>query len=1070
MSTQRKPYPTVDPSPRFPAVETGIIARWNEIGAFKASVEQREPGADGANEFVFYDGPPFANGLPHYGHLLTSYVKDVVPRYMTMRGKRVERRFGWDTHGMPAEVQAEKELGVSGHSEIKALPGGIAAFNEACRTSVLRFTVDWEEYINRAARWVDFDNDYKTLDLPYMESVMWAFKTLFDKGLIYEGYRVMPYCWRCETPLSNTELRMDDAYKQRQDTAATVMFQMLDADSKPTDDYILAWTTTPWTLPSNLAVAVGPDIDYALMEEAGKRYYVGAARVGAYAKEFANATQVATVKGSELAGRRYVPLFPYFANDPENPNAHQVLAADFVTTEDGTGIVHIAPAFGEDDKAICDAVGIKPVNPVDATGKFDATVPDYVGQHVFEANKAIVKDLRADGKLVRADSYDHSYPHCWRCANPLIYKAMSSWFVEVTKFRDRMVELNKDITWVPEHVKEGSFGKWIENARDWGISRNRFWGSPIPVWKSDNPEYPRIDVYGSLDDLERDFGVRPTDLHRPGIDNLTRPNPDDPTGTSMMVRVTDVLDCWFESGSMPFAQVHYPFENKDWFEHHYPGDFIVEYIGQTRGWFYTLHVLATALFDRPAFRTCISHGIVLGSDGAKMSKSLQNYPDVREVFDNHGSDAMRWYLMSSPILRGGDFSVTEQGIRDAVRQVVLPIWNTYSFFTMYANASNHQAKIVSSASDSLDQYILGKLHVLVRDVTQLMDVYDLFGACAAIRSFLDALTNWYVRRSRDRFWDGDAAAFDTLYTVLVTLCQVAAPLLPMTTEAVHTGLTNGGVVDLEHSVHMTDWPTSSGFAAEDVLVSSMDRVRDVCSAASAVRKASNRRVRQPLASLTVAAPGAESLREYGAIIADELNVKDVVLLNDLASVATPVAKPIPAKLGPKLGSRMKDFMSAFKQNGAAVSSDDSGMHATVTLADGTAVTLDEGEFDFSWKVGTDPTSSDNWAALGANSGVVLLDTVLTEELVAEGLARDAVRAIQQARKDSGLHISDRIELWLSSTDATVEAAMRGHQSMIESEVLAVSFNIGTGASEGFVAEGTVGDDLPLHVSLRRSLA
>ena len=1070
MNKPHQHYPTVDPSPRFPKVETDVIARWNQIGAFPKSVEHREAGIDGSNEFVFYDGPPFANGLPHYGHLLTSYVKDVVPRYMTMRGKRVERRFGWDTHGMPAEVQAERELGVSGHSEIKAMPGGIAAFNEACRTSVLRFTVDWEEYINRAARWVDFENDYKTLDLPYMESVMWAFKTLHDKGLIYEGYRVMPYCWRCETPLSNTELRMDDAYKNRQDTAATVMFQLLDEHGQPTNDSILAWTTTPWTLPSNLAVAVGPDIDYALMEEEGRRYYVGAARVGAYAKEFAQATQVTTVKGSELAGRRYVPLFGFFANDPDNPHAHQVLAADFVTTEDGTGIVHIAPAFGEDDKAICDAAGIKPVNPVDATGKFDTTVPDYAGQHVFDANKAIVKDLRAAGKLVRADSYDHSYPHCWRCANPLIYKAMSSWFVEVTKFRDRMVELNKDITWVPEHVKEGSFGKWIENARDWGISRNRFWGSPIPVWKSNDPEFPRIDVYGSLDDLERDFGVRPTDLHRPGIDNLTRPNPDDPTGKSMMVRVTEVLDCWFESGSMPFAQVHYPFENKDWFEHHYPGDFIVEYIGQTRGWFYTLHVLATALFDRPAFRTCISHGIVLGSDGAKMSKSLKNYPDVREVFDNHGSDAMRWYLMSSPILRGGDFSVTEQGIRDAVRQVVLPIWNTYSFFTMYANAAGHQASLVSTATDPLDQYILGKLHGLVADATNLMDTYDLFGACASVRSFLDALTNWYVRRSRDRFWNGDAAAFDTLYTVLVTLCQVAAPLLPMTTEAVYAGLTNMGVVDLDHSVHLADWPTITGLNDNTSLVTTMDRVRDVCSAASAVRKATNRRVRQPLATLTVAAPGASLLQEYAPIIADELNVKAVLLVEELSSVATPVAKPIPAKLGPKLGSRMKEFMAAFKHSGATVITTDSGMKATVVLNDGTPVTLDEGEFEFSWKVGDDSSASDNWAALGANSGVVLLDTVLTDELVLEGLARDAVRLVQQARKDAGLHISDRIELWLSSEHPLVEAAVRGHQSMIEGEVLAVSFAFGTGASEGFVVEGTIGDELPLHVSLRRATA
>jgi isoleucyl-tRNA synthetase len=1073
-----KPYPNVDPSPRFPALEENVIAKWTELALFKASVDNRPVGKNGANEYVFYDGPPFANGLPHYGHLLTSYVKDVVPRYMTMRGKRVERRFGWDTHGMPAEVQAEKELGVSGHSEINAMPGGIAAFNELCRTSVLRYTVDWEEYINRAARWVDFENDYKTLDLPYMESVMWAFKTLYDKGYIYEGYRVMPYCWRCETPLSNTELRMDDAYKNRQDTAATVALRLIaqpaegasPADPTATDIWI--WTTTPWTLPSNLAVAVGPDIEYSVMEktdgttEGTHRVILASAAIGKYAKDLAEYSVAGTLRGSELAGRRYVPVFTYFANDPENPHAHQVLTADFVTTEDGTGVVHMAPAFGEDDKIICDAAGIKPVNPVDPTGKFDVTVPDYAGQHVFDANKVIVKDLRAANTLVRADSYDHSYPHCWRCANPLIYKAMSSWFVEVTKFRDRMVELNQDITWVPEHVKEGSFGKWIGNARDWGISRNRFWGSPIPVWKSDNPEYPRLDVYGSLDQLEADFGVRPTDLHRPGIDNLTRPNPDDPTGKSMMVRVTDVLDCWFESGSMPFAQVHYPFENKDWFEHHYPGDFIVEYIGQTRGWFYTLHVLATALFDRPAFRTCISHGIVLGSDGAKMSKSLKNYPDVREVFDNHGSDAMRWYLMSSPILRGGDFSVTEQGIRDAVRQVVLPIWNTYSFFTMYANASEYKAKFSTASTDPLDRYIVGKLHVLVRDVTQLMDTYDLFGACVAVRTFLDALTNWYVRRSRDRFWDGDAAAFDTLYTVLITVCQVAAPLLPMTTEAVHAGLSSAGVIDAETSVHLMDWPTVRDFPIEDVLVVGMDQVRDVCSAASAVRKATGLRVRQPLSSLTVASPDAEGLRDFTDIIADELNVKSVVLQPALHEVATAVAKPIPAKLGPKLGSRMKDFMSAFKQTGAVVSTDANGMHATVTMADGTTVTLDEGEFDFSWKVGT--ADHNNWAALGANTGVVMIDTVLTAELEAEGLARDVIRAVQQARKDAGLHISDRIELWLSSDSPHVEAAVVGHQSMISGEVLAVSLNIGTGASEGFVAESTVGDDLPLHVAIRRA--
>ncbi|HQV58702.1 MAG TPA: class I tRNA ligase family protein, partial [Ilumatobacteraceae bacterium] len=463
-------------------------------------------------------------------------------------------------------------------------------FNVACRRSVLQFTDDWKDYVTRQARWVDFDNDYKTLDRPYMESVMWAFKTLWDKGLIYEGFRVLAYCWRCETPLSNTETRMDDVYRDRQDPALTVMFEL---DSGET---ILAWTTTPWTLPSNLALAVGPDIPYAVMEQDGQRFIVAESRLGAYERELAGATQVATLLGSELVGRRYTPLFDYFA---DTDHAFQVLGADFVTTEDGTGVVHMAPGFGEDDQIACNAVGIPTLCPMDMQGKFTAEVADWSGIHVFEANPAIIKELKSRGVVVRHDSYEHSYPHCWRCAQPLVYRAISSWFVEVTRFRDRMVELNQQISWTPEHIRDGSFGKWLANARDWSISRNRFWGSPIPVWRSDNPDYPRLDVYGSIADLEADFGVTITDLHRPEVDNLVRPNPDDPSGQSMMRRVPEVLDCWFESGSMPYAQVHYPFENREWFESHYPGDFIVEYIGQTRGWFYTLHVLATALFDRP---------------------------------------------------------------------------------------------------------------------------------------------------------------------------------------------------------------------------------------------------------------------------------------------------------------------------------------------------------------------------------------------------------------------------------------------------------------------------------------
>ncbi|HEY7222204.1 MAG TPA: isoleucine--tRNA ligase, partial [Micromonosporaceae bacterium] len=635
------PSATVPASPNLPEMERRVLDYWAADKTFPASVEARDAeerarGA-GTNEFVFYDGPPFANGLPHYGHLLTGYVKDVVPRYQTMLGRRVERRFGWDCHGLPAEVEAEKQLGLSTKGEILDL--GVAQFNEACKRSVLRFTQEWERYVTRQARWVDFVNDYKTLDLSYMESVMWAFKTLYDKGLIYEGFRVLAYCWRCETPLSNTETRMDDVYRDRQDPALTVWFRLLTKTGRPTKEKLAVWTTTPWTLPSNLALAVGPDIAYAVMTKDGEKAYVGEARLSHYEKELEGWTRSGTVKGSRLVGRRYQPLFDFLV-DQAGPNAYQVLGADFVTTEDGTGVVHLAPAFGEDDQNACNANGIPTVVTVDDHTKFTALVPAYEGLQVFEANKPVIRDLRERGAVVRQDTYTHSYPHCWRCDTPLVYKAVSSWFVAVTRVKDRMVELNQQITWVPGHVKDGSFGKWLANARDWSISRNRFWGSPIPVWRSDDPTYPRVDVYGSLAELERDFGVTVSDLHRPMVDELVRPNPDDPTGRSMMRRVPEVLDCWFESGSMPFAQVHYPFENAEWFHDHFPGDFIVEYVGQTRGWFYNLMVLSTALFDRAPFRSAICHGIVLDENKQKLSKRLKNYPDPVGVFNTYGADAL----------------------------------------------------------------------------------------------------------------------------------------------------------------------------------------------------------------------------------------------------------------------------------------------------------------------------------------------------------------------------------------------------------------------------------------------
>ena len=1034
----------VPSQPAFPKLEEEVLAYWKKDRTFEASIAARPAGKNGENEFIFYDGPPFANGLPHYGHLLTGYVKDVVPRYQTMRGRHVERRFGWDCHGLPAEFEAEKQLGISHKNEIEAM--GVAKFNDACRTSVLRYTNEWRDYVTRQARWVDFDNDYKTLDTPYMESVMWAFKTLWDKGLIYEGFRVLWYCWRCETPLSNTETKMDDVYRDRQDPAVTVGLR-LTPNETANDKAILngvealVWTTTPWTLPSNLAAAVHPDVVYVVVQaSSGKRYLLAEAAVARYARELGETPAVlATFRGSQLVGTRYTPPFPFFAG--KQKNAHQILAADYVTTDDGTGMVHIAPAFGEEDKVVTDAAGIEPVVPVNSRGEFDATVPPYQGQHVFEANKQIIRDLKATGALLRHDTYNHPYPHCWRCDNPLIQRAVSSWFVAVTKFRERMVELNKQIRWVPEHIRDGQFGKWLENARDWSISRNRYWGSPIPVWMSDDPKYPRTDVYGSLAELERDFGVPVTDLHRPAVDDLTRPNPDDPTGKSRMRRVPEVLDCWFESGSMSFAQVHYPFENKQWFDDHYPGDFIVEYNGQTRGWFYTMHVLATALFDCPSFKTCMAHGIVLGDDGMKMSKSRKNYPDVREVFDRDGSDAMRWFLMASPILRGGDLIVTERGIRDAVRDAILPLWNCWYFLSLYANAEQMEGRTRTDSTHLLDRYILAKTNALVAGVQAQMDNYDVAGACDTVRSFLEVLTNWYVRRSRDRFWAGDRDAIDTLHTVLEVACRVAAPLLPLTTEAVWRGLTGG------RSVHLADWPNASELPADAELVASIDRVRDVCSAALALRTAKKLRVRLPLQRMRVGAPDGARLEPFVHMIRDEVNVKSVELMTDPSVYGTTLGRTEVAvnarAAGPRLG---KEVQNAIK----AVKGGDWSLNADGTLRAG-GLELQPGEFETRFVARDDVGAA---MEMPRGSGIVALDTAVTPELEAEGIARDLVRAVQQARRDAQLNVSDRITLTIDAPPAVVAAATT-HEQLVRSETLALEVVYGpvSGGSSSKVGDG-----------------
>lgn len=1073
-------------SPDLPALEREVLSFWEKDDTFRASVEARDAGEDGGNEFVFYDGPPFANGLPHYGHLLTGYAKDVVPRYRTMRGRRVERRFGWDTHGLPAELEAMSQLGIKTKDEILEL--GIEKFNAACRSSVLKYTDEWRTYVTRQARWVDFDNDYKTFNPTYMESVIWAFKSLFDKGLVYEGFRVLPYCWNDQTPLSNHELRMDDdVYQPRQDPAVTVGFAVTGAPAGgpvQDGDLLLVWTTTPWTLPSNLLVMVGPDVDYVVVESSytgeQRRYVLGEARLEHYARELtdegAEAPRVvARVKGSDLVGLSYTPPFAYFEG---HEGAHRVVEADFVTTTDGTGLVHNAGAFGEEDKTVSDREGVAPVIPVGADGRFTYPVDDYADVQVFDANALIIDHLKARTRgdaeaaattpgtvLLRRETYTHSYPHCWRCRYPLIYMGVSSWFVEVSKVKDRMLELNEQITWVPDHIKQGQFGKWLANARDWSITRNRFWGSPVPVWKSDDPAYPRIDVYGSFEELERDFGALPLDgagnpdLHRPFVDNLTRPNPDDPTGRSTMRRVEDVLDVWFDSGSMPYAQVHYPFESSEWFENHYPGDFIVEYIGQTRGWFYTLHILATALFDRPAFETAVSHGIVLGSDGRKMSKSLRNYPDVNEVFDRDGSDAMRWFLMASPILRGGNLVVTEDGIRDAVRQVLLPLWSTYYFFTLYANAASGtegggagrlgQGVAPSRAADLpvMDRYLLARTRGLVATVTEQLDGYDIAGACETVRQYLDALTNWYVRTQRDRFWAEDADAFDTLHTALEVLTRVMAPLAPLLTEEVWRGLTGG------RSVHLTDWPTldagADGFVgdvlvADDALVAAVESARTVVSQTLALRKANKLRVRQPLRALTVAVTDPQGVAPFASLLTSELNVKDVRLVEFSPAVAeeygvTERLSVNARAAGPRLGRGVQTVIKAAKAG--AWTTADTG--AVVVHTDDGDVPLEAGEYELATVV-SEAAGTDVAAAVLATGGFVVLDLALDEALLAEGYARDTVRDVQDARKAAGLQVSDRITLALTVPAEWVEA-VETHRELLASETLAVSVEISAGA-------------------------
>ncbi len=1004
-----KHYKEVKAKADFVEIEKEVLKFWDEDKTFEKSVHNR----DGAAEFVFYDGPPFANGTPHYGHIMVSYVKDVVARYQTMNGKKVERRLGWDCHGLPAEMSAEKQLGVSGRKQIEEY--GVEKFNDFCRSDVLKYSGIWVEMFKRIGRWVDFSHDYKTMDLPFMESVINNFKQLWEKGLVYEDYRVLPYSWAAETPLSNFEV--NQGYQDKTDNAITVMFTLENGMK------MLVWTTTPWTLPSNLMLAVGKDIDYAVMEEDGQKYVLAQALLGRYKKQLEHAARVGTMKGADFVGMAYEPMFPYFKHLKEK-GAFRVLSGEFVSTEDGTGIVHIAPGFGQDDFEACRAYdeNFPVVCPVDEAGKFTAEVPDYQGKQVFETNEPIMQLLKEKGILVKKEQYTHSYPFCWRTDTPLIYKAMSSWFVKVTDFRDDMVRNNQQITWVPEHIKDGRFGKWLEGARDWSISRNRFWGTPIPVWKSDNPQFPRIDVFGSVAEIKEKTGIEVTNLHKPYIDEVVYPNPDDPSGKTMMRRVGDVFDCWFESGSMPYAQVHYPFDNKEWFENHFPADFIVEAMDQTRGWFYTLTVLSTALHNKPAFKNCICTGLLMAEGGQKLSKRLKNYPDPNEVLDSIGSDALRWFLVSSPVLKGGNLAVDQEGkeIAKAARVAQIPMWNAYYFFTLYANAEGYQAKEVSGSSEAIDNYILSKLKRLGRIVKQGLDTYDVALSCNEIASFMEILNNWYIRRTRDRFWSGDQQAFDVLYTVLVNLSKIMAPLMPFLCEYVYKNLTGG------ESVHLADYPQLENIKLDETLVDEMDFLQDLCSAGKFIREEKNLRNRLPLAGLTVVGDNLGFLNgQYQDIIKDELNVKEVKIDNNLAAYAAKTVYLYTPLLGKALGKDMGPVMAAYKQGKWELNAD-----GTLSIA-GQTLTPDLFEVRLDMKDGV------AGKAFADNKAVVTLNTNVTDELKREGMARDFVRLVQTLRKDKDFNISDRIELCYATDNAELNKALDENKAYVAEQVLAV---------------------------------
>jgi len=987
-------YPKTDVRVNFSDLEHRVLEYWRENNTFHKSLEQTKQG----HPFSFFDGPPFANGLPHWGHLGVSVVKDMVSRFQTMNGKFVRRELGWDCHGLPAENSVEKKQGRAAKDIVAN--DGIDAFCDMCRTDVMTYTNEWNHFITRMGRWVDIGDGYgyKTMDKNYMESMLWTLKELYNRGLLYKDYSVNPYDWVNGTVVSNSEASSD--YREIVDDAVTVWFELENGDRA------IAWTTTPWTLPANSALAVNPNMTYVRMQDTdGAVYIIAESRLKAYEKQFADAHEVGRVCGADLVGLHYTPLFPYYAGTSEL--LFQVIPADYVSEGDGTGIVHIAPAFGADDFWAAKNIDAKfPVLlNVDTYGNFDESVVDFAGENIFVATPKIIDWVKTNGHLVKKEQYKHSYPFGDRSKEKLIQRATDSWYIDVPKIKDKLLANNAMVNWTSAGER---FRSWIENARPWSISRNRFWGMPLPIWERDG----EFKVFGSIAELEEFFGVTVDDLHRPTLDKLTKDG---------WTRITDVLDCWVESGSMPWASLHYPFENTDRFNASFPADYIIEGQDQTRGWFYALMVLATALFDKPAFKNVSANGMVVDENKKKFSKSLRNFVNPEEQIEQYGADAVRLFILGSNFMKAEPVPVDKDGkvFLDTIKTILTPLWNAYHFFTMYANAGNVTAREIQNPENPLDKYILAELNVLIDVVADSLNTYKPDVAVKEFVRFLDILNNWYIRRGRARFWDEEQDAFDTLWTVLTTLCRVMAPFTPFIAEHIYRNLTGN------ESVHLTSFPVAGKVDVK--IVDDMRRVQSIVSVGKQLREQYKLRNRLPLNSLTVA--GA-NMPEYADIIKDEMNVKSVQFQDSFGDVADSFVYLITPKIGARLGGALRDIIPAVKRGEYELVGD-------TLVAAGNTLNADEFENRLTVRDGV------TGAALPDNTAVVVLDTNVTADLVAEGLANEVLRFIQDTRKAAGLDVSDRIVLTYSA-DPALTVAIDQHKKRIMRDALVTEMVAGDG--------------------------